>query len=69
MMLTDPAKTILLNLKPEVVAKDKEDNLKVKDDAKKERLKVWVAPTLKKDRDDARAVRIEDWMLQSGMKS
>lgn len=59
--LADPAKEIIKKLKPEVTAKDKEVNLKVKADAKVERLKAWKRPSSDKDRKEKKAERQADW--------
>jgi len=59
--LVDPAAEIIKKLKPEVTAKDKEDNLKVKAEAKTERLKAWKRPSSDKERKDKRAERQADW--------
>jgi hypothetical protein len=61
MKLADPASSILMAVKPEATEKDKQDNLKTLEEAKKERLKIWKRPTTKKEQDDARAERKADW--------
>lgn len=59
--LADPAKEILKKLKPETTEKDKENNLKVKADAKAKRLKVWKRPSSDKERKDKKAERQAGW--------
>lgn len=62
-MIADPAKDILKNLKPEVTAKDKEDNAKVKADAKAKRQTDWKRPSSKKERDDLRTERMKPFVV------
>lgn len=59
--LKDPAIGILEQLKPEKTEKDKEDNKKVKENAKVERLKAWKRPSNDKDRKSGKAERQADW--------
>jgi hypothetical protein len=69
MMLTDPAKEILASAKTPVIKDGKpviKEEAEVLTDVREARMDAWQAPALKKDRDDARAARIEDWKIQSG---
>jgi hypothetical protein len=70
MMLTDPAKEILASAKTPVIKDGKpvlKEEAEIETDVRAARMDAWQAPTLKKDRDDARAARIEDWEKQSGV--